>query len=359
MRISRYFVLWMSVLIILSGCESSIQQQWAAKPTALGKLNEIVLVTGDELQDSDVRDTFEYYFGSSFPIMPSPEPMFDLRHFTVKELNAEPLRKELRTYVILADISDEDSDATQMLINDLGKERLREAREGFLTSSVGTDKWANKQLLIYLFADGRKKLAQAIAEKYSAAAKRINRHDAEQLASGIYAVKKFNAGLSNRIGEEIGVEIKVPGSYEVALDELEDDLIWLRYDGKEHISNIMITRHAYTGPDMLTNEGIAALRDQHGRRVESTTPGSMMVTNTTDLPFYREVQEVDGRYTVELRGIWEMTEDFVGGPYITYAIVDEQQQAVLLLDGFVFRPVKSKRRYIQELEYIFERAEVR
>jgi hypothetical protein len=346
--------------LVASGCNQETQRQWEAKPTALGKLNEIVLITGDDLAESAIRDTFDYYFGSSYPIMPSPEPMFDIRHYTVKELRYEPLRQQLRTYVILADISDADSDATKMLIQDLGKERLRDAQAGQLTSSVGKDKWARNQLLIYLFADGREALARLIAEKYSAVAKRINQHDKEQLAAGIYAIKNINPGLSNRIAEEIGVEIDVPGVYQVALDKLDENLIWLRHDGKEHISNIVVTRHNYTGPEMLTKEGLTKLRDLHGKsHVQGGSPGSYMVTNTTNLPIYHEVTSIDDNYAVEMRGIWEMTDDFTGGPYITMAIVNEAEQSLLLLDGFVLAPSRPKRKYIQELEYIFERARVK
>lgn len=360
MRQQQILLILLSIAIVAAGCDQNTQQQWEAKPTALGKLNEIVLVTDDDLAEAAVRDTFDYYFGSSYPIMPSPEPMFDIRHFTVKELKFEPLRKQLRTYVILADISDQESDATQMLIQDLGKERLREAKEGLLTSSVGRDKWARNQLLIYLFADGRKALERLIAEKYSAVAKRINQHDKEQLAAGIYAIKNINPGLSNRIAEQVGIEIDVPGVYQVALDKLDEDFVWLRHDGKEHISNIIVTRHDYTGPDMLTKEGLTQLRDMHGKAyVQGGSAGSYMVTNTSNLPIYHEVTSVDGNYAVEMRGIWEMTDDFTGGPYITMAIVNEAEQSLILLDGFVLAPSRPKRKYIQELEYIFERAKVR
>lgn len=341
------------LLVILIGCNDDLQKSYEAKPAALGRLNEIVLLTDKDLQSSIVRDTFDYYFGSAFPIMPSPEPMFDIRYFSILALEAEPLRKELRTYVLLADISNLDSKATQMLRKDLGEEKFRQAKEGLLQSSVGRDKWARNQIIVYLFADGQKALSKLIADKYAAVAQRINSHDELQLETSIYAIRSDNPGLSRKIDDNLGISIKVPGDFVVAMEDFDEGFIWLRKDAKDAILNLTISTYPYTGPDMLTKDAIADLRDAYGKKyVDGTTPGSYMITNRDDLPTYSSVTSVDEQYAVEVRGIWELTEDFVAGPYISLAIVDEGRSKLILLDGFVYAPGKAKRNYIQQLAFL-------
>ena len=40
-----------------------------------------------------------------------------------------------------------------------------------------------------------------------------------------------------------------------------------------------------------------------------------MKSNTVDLPVYEYAYQLNGSYTKELRGIWEMENDFMGGPF--------------------------------------------
>jgi hypothetical protein len=75
-----------------------------------------------------------------------------------------------------------------------------------------------------------------------------------------------------------------------------------------------------------------------------------MRTNATDLPVYLYNTSLAGRYTVEARGIWELTDDFLGGPFVSYAVVDSNE--ILMIDAFVHAPGKTKRDFIQRLEHI-------
>jgi hypothetical protein len=358
MKFYKYILVLIIGLVFVS-CNDDLAKKYEAKPVALGRMNEIVLLTDGELEEGMIRDSFNFYFGSAYPIMPTPEPLFDIRHFTLLELEQEPLRKELRTYVLLADISKPDSRATKMLRSDLGEERFRKAKEGLLTSSVGRDKWAKKQIIVYLFADGEQALAKVIREKFPAVAQRVNQHDQEQLSTSIYAVRSDNPGLRKKIGDNFGIDLRIPGDFNVAINEAANSFIWLRKDTKDAILNMTVSTYPYTGPEMLTKESISDLRDAYGERyVTSSTEGSYMVTNRQDLPMFESTEPLGENYMKEIRGIWEMTKDYMGGPFVAYAIVNEKKQELVLVDVFVYAAGKSKRNYIQQLDYIVKQASI-
>ena len=42
----------------------------------------------------------------------------------------------------------------------------------------------------------------------------------------------------------------------------------------------------------------------------------------------------------------------MGGPFISYVLVDEELDRVYYLDGFVYSPSKDQREFIRELETI-------
>jgi len=61
-------------LLTLASCNDEVANQFSPKPTALGRLNEVEIITDDDVWEAQTGDTVRYYFGSAYPIMPTPEP---------------------------------------------------------------------------------------------------------------------------------------------------------------------------------------------------------------------------------------------------------------------------------------------
>ena len=344
----RYSVLLCALIsVICFACKDAFSGL-ESKHTAISAANEVVIICDRDLWEGAIGDTVEYYFEAPYPIMPQPEPIFDLRHFSVEDLIAAPLRRELRTYVILANLDDAESETTRLVLADLGQEKLRRAREDkeYFTSA-GLDKWARGQLIMYVFGFGADDLAAKIVKAYPAIAKRIHEHDQPLIAAATY-LSRESYPITTHIKEKFGVTLKIPGDYRVAIDR--DNFLWLRQDFDEAISNITIMRFPYESTKQFELDGFVTMRDRMGLMVEGSTIGSFMSTNREDLPVYLYKKELDGHYTVEGRGIWELTEDFLGGPFVTYAIADSSY--ILMIDAFVHAPGKDKRNYVQRLEHI-------
>ena len=331
----------------LFGCKDTLSNL-QTKPVALGVMNEIVVLADDKVWETDVQDTFMYYFASPYPIMPAPEPLFDIRHFSIFELEGDALRKELRTYVVLADLSDPDSQAARMTKNDLGEEAINKfyTDPNYFTTA-GLDKWAKGQLVVYIMGKNQADLAANIIRAFPRIAERIRKHDLEQLRAQTYVHGKANQ-VASVINETFGLKMDVPGDFQLAIKE--DNFIWIRKDTRDLTSNIAIRTYPYKDAAQLEKESIIDMRDRLGLKIEGSTLGSYMQTNAVDLPVYTYNKELDGRFAIESRGIWEMTEDFLGGPFINYAIINGDK--IYLIDAFVYAPGKDKRDYVQQLELV-------
>ena len=58
---------------------------------------------------------------------------------------------------------------------------------------------------------------------------------------------------------------------------------------------------------------------------------------------------------IETRGIWEVKNQFMAGPFISCIVSNQKNSEELyILEGFVYSPGTSKRDYIFELEAIFK-----
>ena len=281
-----------------------------------------------------------------------------MRHFTIQELEGQPLRKELRTYAILANLSDEDSETSMMVKRDMGSERYNQALSSLEPgSSVGRDKWSRGQVLFYLFGNNNENLAASIGTNFGAIASRVHKHDEKQLRSSIY-LDRINEGLSLQLQRDFGIKIDVPGEYRVAVEDPDNKTMWLRKDTDEAIINLVFQRLEYTNAGQFTKENMIKLRNQFGSTyVTSDVEGNVMVVNSEDLPVYEYARTVDGAYVKELRGTWEMTKDFAAGPFISYLINQESSKSLLFVDAFVLAPGKDKRDVMMQLHYIIRNAE--
>lgn len=323
------------------------------KPKAISKSNDIVVVADEAIWDGMVGDTFRYYFESAYPITPSPEPIFNLRFFTPRQLTAEPLRKQLRTYCVLADIQDTLSETTKMLKMDYGPARFSQImRNDSMQTGVGKNKWATDQLVIYVYGRGEDQLIDAVKDNFNNIANKIHEHDAPQIKANTY-VSGRHLGLTEKIKQHFQVKFDVPGDYKEALYVPgKYPMIWLRKDTRRAALNIAVQKLPYDDIKQITVDNAIRLTNNFGLNVTSDTPGSHMVVNEEDLPILENVKEINGNYTLEVRGIWEMEKDFMGGPFVAYLIPDADKSSYIFILNFVYAPGMEKKIFLQELETV-------
>ena len=323
------------------------------KPKAISKSNDIVVVADKDIWEGEVGDTFRYYFESAYPITPSPEPIFNLRYFSPRELKAEPLRKELRSYCVLADLRDTLSETTKMIKSDYGNDRFNKIlMNDSIVTGVGRDKWAKDQLVVYIFANGEEKLNDAIRNNFNNVTNKIHAHDATQIKANTYVTGR-NLGLIEKLKNEFLVSVDIPGDYKEALFIPEGDkMIWLRKDTKRATLNLVFRKYSYTDISQISVSNALNLTNEFGMYVNTDTEGSHLVVNDVDLPILENVKEINGNYTLEVRGIWEMENDFMGGPFVSYLIPDSNSNSYFFITSFVYAPGREKKLFLQEMEVV-------
>ena len=351
--ITRIGLLIMGFVLVMVSCTEEARKRLEPTPIAIGSINQLAVIADEEIWSGTVGDSLKYYFGSAYPILPQPEPLFDLKHFTVDELFAEPTRQELKAYLIIADLRHEGSRTSQMVSKDLGSEKVRRSEEDpSYSTNVGRDRWAMDQLVVYLFAHGEESLKEQLVAKFPAVAKVVQNQYQEQIDATAY-LGGVNHAAINRIREQMGVYLKVPTDYEMVIDQ--EKTIWLKRESDVATSNILLRVIPYSSQSQFSKEHIIAVRDSLGKKlISSTLEGSYMKTNPVDLPVFTQTIQIANAFAVEARGIWEMEGDFLGGPFISYMVLDEKRNMLIFLDGFVLAPSERKRNFMLSLEHILK-----
>ena len=92
----------------------------------------------------------------------------------------------------------------------------------------------------------------------------------------------------------------------------------------------------------------------------NNVPGPLENTYmTTNLMLEPQVKWIryNKRTFAEMRGLWEVQNDFMGGPFVSHFFVDEDNKYVIAVEAFVYAPRYDKRNYLRQVEsliYSFE-----
>ena len=108
----------------------------------------------------------------------------------------------------------------------------------------------------------------------------------------------------------------------------------------------------YTSKNQLTTEGLIEIRNTFTKQyVPGELPGSYMKYSSVIKPS-REEYNLAGKLAIEIRGWWDVAGDFMGGPSVLKAVVDEKKNRIVFAEGFLFFPNEDKARSLRELELI-------
>ncbi|WP_298237214.1 DUF4837 family protein [uncultured Algibacter sp.] len=161
----------------------------------------------------------------------------------------------------------------------------------------------------------------------------------------------YNASF---LKEKMGLNIRFPTAYRVAKDD--NNFFWLRKDVNTGTLNLLIYElpiDAIKRNDSIINQ-IIAIRDSIGKsHIEGPVEGSYMITEMAYTPFHIETI-LDNKPTLETKGMWDVKNAFMAGPFINYAIEDKINNRWVIAEGFAFAPSVEKRNYMFELESIIK-----
>ena len=82
--------------------------------------------------------------------------------------------------------------------------------------------------------------------------------------------------------------------------------------------------------------------------IPGARPGMYMATDSlmTDV----RLLQLRGRQVMEVRGLWYMKGDFMGGPFVAHVRVDEARRRVVVAEVFVYAPGRLKRDLMRGME---------
>ncbi len=307
------------LLVMMVACSSG-----PVGKRATGMAYEVVVVMDKTDWEAPVGEAIKKELTSDVPGLPQSEPALRVTSVTPNQFDG------LLTYV------------RNILI-------VKVDPNLFTKVSLNTeyDRWADGQIVVTLNAPS----ADGIMEY-------INTNP-EAIVSFFCNVERDRAiALLKKHYSTIVME-KLANNHELMLNAPEDmtyyrdttDFFWTSNNAATGRTDIVVYTFPYTEANTFTAEYLVAKRDSIMKvNMPGAFPNSYMTTETRFGMIEYKAITVNGKYCGELRGLWRMVGDMMGGPFVSHARLDEKNNRVVVAECFVYAPETDKRNFIRRGE---------
>ena len=301
-----------------------------------------------------VGDCLRGVLAGDMPYYLPPEPLFDLSCASPSVLNSTLRRASCLMFVFIAADKGKEAAYMRRFIGEEDTLALSEEKEGVLWQFY-RDVYARSQRVAVVQAVDTTALKASIALHGA----RLLRYFESQQAAYIEKSLRTRSALALRdsIRSRHGIDLLFPKEYvlakEVAADaDKSEGFVWLRHWEEKEERNIVIYHRPYTDT-LIWGEALAFREDIMRRYVHDGEKPHLYVTHQSELPVERAYLEGD-TYGLGLRGLWKLTDNSIGGPFVSHMRLNRQGDRVYYVEAFLYSPGQKKRDKMRELRAILE-----
>ncbi len=159
--------------------------------------------------------------------------------------------------------------------------------------------------------------------------------------------KKHNLFIEEKVREMFDCDVWAP--QELTKSKSAKDFFWASTDRGSRDMSIVVYSYPYTDANTFTTEYFFDKRDSVMREnIPGPRDGQYMQTAR---PYVDVIDsELRGKYAQIARGLWEMKDYDMGGPFVSVGRVDEKNQRVIVTEAFVYAPGDEKRNLMRRME---------
>ena len=304
-----------SILFFLIITLSCSENQQKLLPSSSGNINNVSVVSSNELWDGAVGDVIRENFGRPIYGLPQIEPVFSLSHIPSKVFSGFATKS--RT-ILKVDISE---------------------KEGVFNFK---NTYASPQRIIQITGKSSDNIIEIINENLNSIYSTMFLNEIQEKQRRI----SKNLNQTQAIKNSTGLTLRFPSAYRVA--KVDSNFVWIRRDIETGSVNLFVSRY-----NDKNNSSILKIRDSISKHhIPGPVENTFMSTDPIYTPSSQQIS-IRGKQILETRGLWEIKGQFMAGPFLNYQFESNtKQDEYIMLDGFVYSPGSSKREYVFELEAI-------
>lgn len=295
-------------------------------PNATGAANEILLVIDDSIAKSAAGDSIFRLLDRDVPGLPQSEPHFNISK--TKHSGFTNLLKPARNIVIV----------------NVGH------RYSHNKIKTYKDKYSKPQAIVEINGPTKEGVRKAIVDYSEEILDFFIKAERDRAITHQTHYRERTVG--DKVKEKFGIDIVIPKGIN-RIKEAEN-FMWISNSNIDLNQNIVIYSFPYTDKNTFTKEYLSYKRDSVMMlNVPGPAEDSYMSTEYKyEPPILKQTALKSGQFATEMRGLWNVVGDIMGGPFVSVSCLDEENQRVITAECFVYAPGKNKRNTIRSLESV-------
>lgn len=319
-------ILMLMSALILSSCggnrKSKDREDYL--PNITGNSGEVLVVINKGYWEGELGSTLRKILAGEYPFLPQREPVFKLFNATPSGFTGSYM---LHRNIVIVNVSSE--------IDSAGVK-------------VTTNAWAKPQVIVTVSATTPEEARNLIADNSELIINSIEQAERDRLIAS--SIKYEDRDVRMAVTRNIGGSPYFPKGF--TMKKNTPDFMWISQETTYVNQGILIFKFPYTDPEQLTPDYLKdKLHDLWQANVPGMRENSYMTFNKVIDPGFRNI-EYKGQTMVEMRGLWEVENDYMGGPFVCHIFPDRDRQNIIILNAFVYAPKYDKRKYLRQVESI-------
>ncbi len=312
--------LLLGILVIMTIATSCKDKGF--KPTSSGRPYELIVVIDADLWERPAGRALFDVLDTDVPGLPQSERSFRMMSTTPNGFNTT---LKLIRNVIMVEVS---------------PERYTQGKLNY-----ASDVYAQPQMIMTIQAPNEEELQKTIEENKQVIIDFFTR--AEMNRQIRILENAHDDYIKTKVSSMFDCNVWVSG--ELNNVKIGEDFIWASSNTASNNMNFVIYSYPYTDKETFTEEYILHKRDSI---MQINIPGSkegMYMTTNHNAVISKPIS-VHGQYAYEVRGLWRMKGDMMGGPFVSHTRLDEANQRIITAEIFIYSPDKLKRNLVRFME---------
>ncbi len=357
MNYTRFFggiVTSLFMLFLISACDDSSRKTGGAEekyylPDAGGNIGEMLVLMDSAKWQGALGKAVRETFAASVPGLPQDEAYYDLKYISPRKFNN--VLKFAKNVMIVMTLDSNSPDSRELRKDFTPQSLNRINSEPDLFMTTRTDEFARGQEILYLFSKDEASLISKIKENKSRLVGHFNKIESDRIADKIFSRRELN--IEKKLMEDQKFNFKIPFGYDLAKNL--QNFTWVRFLDAEYEKNVFVYHEPYTSDELFKTKDIAAFREKiTGTLMRDIEKPEIYMTYQPELDF--DVREINfkGKFALETRGLWKLSDISGGGPFISYTFVDQELNRLYYVEAYVFAPSMDKFPLMREMNTILK-----
>jgi hypothetical protein len=322
-KISLFFIV--CIFFIQFGCET--------KSSSEGDFDKII-VFSDSILYHEVRSGLDNVF-DHYVHTPHAERSFYHQWSPINLLDSYKERRNL----ILIGLLEKDDPVSDYVKKMLSPEVQEKIQNGEIFEIFRENLFARDQMVIILCALNKNQLLENLSNRAESIFSRFEEYHFKRLSEILFSNDE-QINIEEYLAKEYGWSIRVPYAFQVAHRSPDSNFVWIKRTDPSRSIFVFKTKYDET----KINEGwIIHVRDSLA--LVYFDADSVLKEDT-----YTIRTEFNGRPALQVVGIWQNHQQYVGGPFRSYVFYDKDSDFTYFIDISVVAPGKRKKPYLDQLE---------